>query len=227
MTLEWAMLTEYCQSDNAPQPTFGIYTLDPVDARDWSMDATECFTMPTPLLRIGNTSKSATITPTAITLVITQWGRRSTVERSNTSHFLDHKLRCWGPTKTFTFLKLFLLFCKMQTYIHNCRISERNCSKSKTVCYITPSSCVSSWIAIFFCLCILICTKPELPLWSYFEQLITTCLSLTLPWILSLSKISFLNKIHSDHHPQIYFALCVEKLEAICRHIIWHHHLAS
>ena len=32
------------------------------------------------------------------------------------------------------------------------------------------------------------------PLWSYLEQLITTCLSLTLPWILSLSKINFLIK---------------------------------
>ena len=29
------------------------------------------------------------------------------------------------------------------------------------------------------------------PLWSYLERIITTCLSLTLPWILSLSKISF------------------------------------
>ena len=190
MTLECAMLTEYCQSDHAPQDTFGIYTLSPSwcqKLKDGCYWACWCFTMPTPLLRIGNTSKSATITPTAITLVITQWGRRSTVESSNTSHFLDHKLRCWGPTKTFTFLKLFLLFFKVQTYIHNCRILERNCSKSKTVCYITRSSCKFLNCDFLF-LCILICTKPELPLWSYFEQLITTCLSLTLPWILSLSK---------------------------------------
>ena len=119
-----------------------------------------CFTTPTPLLRIGNTSKSATITPTAITLVITQWGRRSTVERSNTSHFLDHKLRCWGPTKTFTFLKLFLLFCKMQTYIHNCWIWENIVLNNNKLVVISPLHLAGFLDLRCSCLCILICTKP-------------------------------------------------------------------
>ena len=152
MTLEWAMLTKYCQSDNAPQPTFGIYTLDPVDVRDWRMVATERADVSPCRPRYY-----VLVTPVKVPLLLpepllwlllnegggAQWSALIPPISSTTSFAVGDPLKLslsWNGF--FCFAKCKLIFTTAEFW--------REIVLNQKLFVTSPVHLVSSWIAIFF-----------------------------------------------------------------------------